>query len=522
MVGVDAMSPDGIRTASTPVMHQLMQQGAVKWNVRTVLPSISAANWASMIMGAGTEAHGVTDNDYGRTKYTLPPVVSDDEDIFPTIFGWIRRNKPTAEIGTVYQWGGFGSLFEKTAVNYDKHTPDEVSTTNTFTTYLKTKKPVFAFMHLDHVDDVGHEDGHGTALYYQAVGKADSLIGLVVKAIKDAGMQKNTLLIITADHGGIGYGHGGATTEEAEIAMILHGNMIKKGYIIQQQVYTYDLAATIAFALHIVPPYAWTGRPVKPAFIGFKEPANLYTGKTMIAYPKIFPWRNLYKKPGGLYIDSIATVSMQAMAAGAETRFTTDGSQATPASTLYTRPFRVDTTTVITARSFDKAGNASQPVTAFFRIASSKKGHGVKAFFYPGNDWNHLPVLSTMKASHEWSSYEFSLDRDQLLPFIGKEAASFGILMEGYLQIDVAGKYSFYTQSDDGSKLYIDGKEVVNNDGDHGVIERAGPVELTAGRHHISIAYYNGGGSFWLDALYSGPGVPKQIIPANILFLSAH
>jgi arylsulfatase A-like enzyme len=108
-----------------------------------------------------------------------------------------------------------------------------------------------------------------TDLYYQAVTKTDSLIGLVVKAVKDAGIQNNTLLIITADHGGIGYGHGGATTEEAEIAMILSGKMVKKGYRIQQQVYTYDLAATIAFALHIVPPYAWTGRPIKSAFIGF-------------------------------------------------------------------------------------------------------------------------------------------------------------------------------------------------------------------------------------------------------------
>jgi hypothetical protein len=261
------------------------------------------------------------------------------------------------------------------------------------------------------------------------------------------------------------------------------------------------------------------GGPLNQPSSDFTEPANLYIGKTMIAYPKIFPWRNLYKKAGGLYIDSVATVSMQAMAAGAETRFTTDGSQPGTASTLYTRPFTIDTTTVVTARSFDKAGNASQPVTAFYRIASSGQGHGVKAIFYPGNDWGHLPVLSTMTDIHEWNSFEFSLDRDQLLPFIGKEASSFGILMEGFLKIDLAGKYSFYTQTDDGSKLYIDGKEVVNHDGDHGVIERTGAVELSAGQHKIGVAYYNGGGSFWPDALYCFPGVPKQIIPANNLFL---
>lgn len=78
-----------------------------------------------------------------------------------------------------------------------------------------------------------------------------------------------------------------------------------------------------------------------------------------------------------------------------------------------------------------------------------------------------------------------------------------------------------FTQSADGCKLFVDGKEIVNNDGDHGLIERTGSIELSAGRHRVSVEYYNGGGSFWLDALYMGPRCPKQIIPANKLSLSA-
>src|SRR6187402_11202 len=78
VIGLDGTSPDGLRSAPTPVIHQLIKEGAVKWNVRTVLPSSSSPNWASMIMGAGTEAHGITDNDWGRADYTLPPIVSDE------------------------------------------------------------------------------------------------------------------------------------------------------------------------------------------------------------------------------------------------------------------------------------------------------------------------------------------------------------------------------------------------------------------------------------------------------------
>jgi predicted AlkP superfamily pyrophosphatase or phosphodiesterase len=84
VIGIDGMSPDGIKHASTPVMHNLIASGSVKWNVRTVLPSSSSPNWASMIMGGGTELHGITDNDWGRADYSLPPILSGDEGIFPT------------------------------------------------------------------------------------------------------------------------------------------------------------------------------------------------------------------------------------------------------------------------------------------------------------------------------------------------------------------------------------------------------------------------------------------------------
>ena len=87
VIGIDGMSPDGIKKAATPVMHGLIASGSVKWNVRTALPSSSSPNWASMIMGGGTELHGITDNDWGRAEDSLPPILSGDEGIFPTIFG---------------------------------------------------------------------------------------------------------------------------------------------------------------------------------------------------------------------------------------------------------------------------------------------------------------------------------------------------------------------------------------------------------------------------------------------------
>ena len=520
VIGLDGTSPDGIRSARTPNMHHLIKEGSVKWNVRTVLPSSSSPNWASMIMGAGTEAHGIIDNDWGRADYSLPAIVTNEEGIFPTIFGWVRKYRSHAEIGAVYQWDGFGRLFEKSAVNFDKNMPNEDAATAEFCKYIAAKKPVLGFMHLDLVDDIGHEFGHGTEAYYSSITKVDSLIGLVLQSIKSAGIEKNTLVIITADHGGIGFGHGGATLEEAEITMILKGASVKKGYTIQQQVYTYDLAATIAFALHIVPPYAWTGRPIKSAFVPFSEPDNLFLGKTLIPTPKIYPWKYLYQEAGGLYKDSIAKVSMQTMAPLAKTYYSTDGSVPTTNSNIYKDPFKLDTTTVVTAISVDEKGNASIPVKAYYRFVSADHKPGVQTQFFSGEGqiWNHMPALQSLQSIGQWDSYEFELNRTQILSELKNGNTTFGCMLESNIQIDQSGLITFYLRSDDGSKLFVDNKEIINNDGDHGVIEKNGTAQLSIGLHKIKVEYYNGSGGFWLNLLYKGPGIAKQIVPANKLF----
>lgn len=522
VIGVDGMSPDGIRNAVTPVMDQLIADGAVKWNVRTVLTTSSSQNWASMIMGAGPEQHGIINNDWERDDHTLPPIVAGEEGIFPSIFSILRQQKPDAEIGAVYNWNGFGRLFEKNAVNYDKTFPSEDSTAAAFIHYIKAKKPTFGFVHFDHVDHAGHHDGHGTPPYYAAVAKADSLIGEILSGIKEAGMERSTLVIITADHGGRGKGHGGATIEEGEIAMILHGKDIKKGYVIQQQVYTYDLAATIAFAFHLTPPYAWIGRPVKAAFEGFDEPSNLWKGKESLATPVIYPRKNIEQQAGGLYMQEPATVTMSVSGENTTIHYTLDGETPTIDSPEYTGPFSIDSTTVVTAKAFDTKGNESMPARAYFRILQSDHNNGVNVSYFTGRNWKKLPSFDKLAPSKKWKSYEITTDESIVRPLLEKDNATFGLVYEGYLQIMHAGNYRFFTQSDDGSKLYINNQLVVDNDGDHGTRERSGSIALNEGMHKIKVEFFNGIGGFGLETFYKGPGIPKQLIPANRLFTNLH
>src|SRR5882757_2791704 len=102
VIGVDGMSPDGVRKAPTPVMDSLMHHGCFTLHARGVLPTSSSPNWASMISGAGPEQHGVTSNDWETNKFEIAPVAVGSGGIFPTIFGLLREQKPKAYIACVH------------------------------------------------------------------------------------------------------------------------------------------------------------------------------------------------------------------------------------------------------------------------------------------------------------------------------------------------------------------------------------------------------------------------------------
>ena len=53
-------------------------------------------------------------------------------------------------------------------------------------------------------------------------------------------------------------------------------------------------------------------------------------------------------------------------------------------------------------------------------------------------------------------------------------ASEFGYIFNGYILVPKEGIYTFYTKSNDGSRLYINNQQVVNNDGAHGPIEKSG------------------------------------------------
>jgi predicted AlkP superfamily pyrophosphatase or phosphodiesterase len=263
LIGSDGFGAYAFEKAKIPNLRAMMKEGSWSLEARTVLPSSSAANWASMVMGAGPELHGYTT--WGSKKPDMPPRVVDGYGMFPSIYSLLRKEKPDSEIGVIYEWDGIGYLFPKAAVNKDQNIDGDMALTNATTMYIKEKKPNFLFVHLHDVDSVGHKVGHGTPEYYEAIERTDSHIGSILRSIEDAGIAESTVVLFTADHGGINKGHGLISMEEMQIPWIIKGPGIKKDHELSQSIMTFDTAATIAELLKLKAPQVWIGRPVNDA-----------------------------------------------------------------------------------------------------------------------------------------------------------------------------------------------------------------------------------------------------------------
>jgi len=103
------------------------------------------------------------------------------------------------------------------------------------------------------------------------------------------------------------------------------------------------------------------------------------------------------------------------------------------------------------------------------------------------------------------------------MAYIRNREDNYGLRFSGYISIATAGTYTFYTNSDDGSRLYVNGELVVDNDGLHGAVEKSGTQFLGAGKAKIVVDYIETTGGQLLEVSYAGPGIAKQIIPVSVL-----
>ena len=130
---------------------------------------------------------------------------------------------------------------------------------------------------------------------------------------------------------------------------------------------------------------------------------------------------------------------------------------------------------------------AEPPVLYPTREAASAGGPtGVEYAVYHGV-WDRLPDFGSLEPVATGTCETIGLD-------VRERDEEFGLRFTGFFRVDEAGAFQFSTASDDGSRLLVNGRRVVDNDGLHGTQSKSGEVELEAGVHALEVTFFERSG----------------------------
>ena len=254
ILSIDGLRPDAIGLTPMKHLQKLMQSAAYSLNAQTVYPSVTLIAHASMLTGMCPSKHGVDWNDY------LPERgYAQGTDLFDIAHAAGLKTYMYVTKKKLEQLTEPSSLDKFVFVN-DRDT--------VLTKRLLEEFPQdfgVLFIHFGITDGMGESYGWLSPQQLSVLYRADQALQQILDELDARNLRHDTLIIITADHGGHNSTHGSNSPEDMTIPWIAAGPGIQPKQI-TSSIHTMDTAATAAFALGLNIPAEWDGVPVYEAF----------------------------------------------------------------------------------------------------------------------------------------------------------------------------------------------------------------------------------------------------------------
>jgi len=260
ILSIDGFRPDTIELTPMRNLQALMDEGAYSLVAQTIFPSSTLPSHASMLTGLCPDKHGVDWNDY------IPGLgYANGTDIFDLAHA--------AGLRTVMVVGKekLRQVTESKSTDVFEFINDRDLVIAARVAELIPQGFGLMFVHFPTPDWMGHEYGWLSPEQYSVLFRADEALQIILDALTQAGMREDTLIIITADHGGHDTTHGSSRPEDMTIPWIISGPGVQH-LVLSTAVNTTDTTATVAWALDLPLQPEWDGRPVLEAFSLPDEP----------------------------------------------------------------------------------------------------------------------------------------------------------------------------------------------------------------------------------------------------------
>lgn len=227
-IGIDGVRSDALIQANTPNLDDLMSNGLYTYDSWHLGVTVSAPSWSSMLTGVWEAKHNIYNNSYTGSNY-------DEYPYFPTR---AKEYKPDLKAVEVTSWGPMSDISNGGSVyngGWDQSilVPTDDVILSTAQTQLLDPDLDILFVHFDDVDAVGHGNGFAPdiSIYMNQIEYIDNQIGQLLNSLYSRVNYEDEdwLILLTTDHGGIGFGHGGNTNNERHIWWIASGSSIPNG-----------------------------------------------------------------------------------------------------------------------------------------------------------------------------------------------------------------------------------------------------------------------------------------------------
>ena len=248
LVSIDGMRPDGVTSCGHPFVQEMMKRGSYTLDARTVFPSVTLPCHMSLFHSVPPERHGMTTNIYMpqvRPVSGLFEQIAAAGGVSAMYYGW----EPLRDVARP------GSLkFSEYFNAYAADATDGILTDSALGC-IEQYRPDFVFLYMVETDEKGgHDSGWMTEPYLACINAAVDNVRRVWERFGD-----EYTVIVTADHGGHGRGHGSEMPEDMTIPMFFLGKHFEAGKELHG-VSLLDLAPTIAHIMGVPAVPEWEGR----------------------------------------------------------------------------------------------------------------------------------------------------------------------------------------------------------------------------------------------------------------------
>jgi len=254
ILSIDGLRPDAIALAPMSNLMALAQSGAYSLSAQTVYPSVTLISHSSMLSGLCPAKHGVYWNDY------LPNLgYAQGTDLFDIAHSaglhtyMVVSKKKLIQITEPSSLDNFLFVNDRDTVVMETLLADFPEDFNVL------------FIHFGIADGMGHSYGWLSPQQLSVLFRADEALGQFLDELDARNLRNETLLIVSADHGGHATTHGSNSPEDMTIPWIAAGPGVQPKTL-TSFIQTTDTAATAAFALGLPIPAEWDGAPVYEAF----------------------------------------------------------------------------------------------------------------------------------------------------------------------------------------------------------------------------------------------------------------